>query len=50
MIMSLLELPLLEKIFIPRLAGSLDAGMASEVTNFVMEGDNFNRNTPTFCW
>jgi electron transfer flavoprotein alpha subunit len=39
----------LGKDLFPRLAGSLDAGMASEVTNFVMEGDNFNGTRPLFA-
>lgn len=39
----------LGKDLIPRLAGSFDAGMASEVTNFVMDGDTFNGTRPLFA-
>lgn len=39
----------LAKDLMPRLAGMFDAGMASEVTNFVMEGDNFAGTRPLFA-
>jgi len=37
------------KDLMPRLAGSLDAGMASEVTNFALDGDNFSGTRPMFA-
>ncbi len=37
------------KDLIPRLAGMFDAGMASEVTNFIMEGDKFSGTRPLFA-
>lgn len=37
------------KDLMPRLAGSFDAGMASEVTNFVFEGDTFRGTRPLFA-
>ena len=37
------------KDLIPRLAGHLDAGMASEVTNFVIENDTFHGTRPLFA-
>ncbi len=39
----------LGKDLFPRLAGSLDAGMASEVTNFLFEGDQFLGTRPLFA-
>jgi len=39
----------LAKDLIPRLAGMFDAGMASEVTNFLMEGDKFFGTRPLFA-
>lgn len=39
----------LAKDLMPRLAGMFDAGMASEVTNFVMDGDAFNGTRPMFA-
>ena len=39
----------LGKDFFPRLAGSLDAGMASEVTNFTIENDTFSGVRPLFA-
>ncbi|MFG1493180.1 electron transfer flavoprotein subunit alpha/FixB family protein [Halobacteriovorax sp. GFR7] len=39
----------LAKDLMPRLAGMFDAGMASEVTNFVMDGDNFAGTRPLFA-
>jgi electron transfer flavoprotein alpha subunit len=39
----------LGKDLMPRLAGELDAGMASEVTNFVMDGDQFSGTRPMFA-
>lgn len=39
----------LAKDLMPRLSGMFDAGMASEVTNFVMEGDNFAGTRPLFA-
>jgi electron transfer flavoprotein alpha subunit len=39
----------LAKDLMPRLAGMFDAGMASEVTNFVMDGDNFSGTRPLFA-
>jgi electron transfer flavoprotein alpha subunit len=39
----------LGKDLMPRLAGMFDAGMASEVTNFVMEGDKFLGTRPLFA-
>lgn len=38
----------LAKDLMPRLAGMFDAGMASEVTNFIMDGDKFNGTRPMF--
>ncbi|MBG07606.1 MAG: electron transfer flavoprotein subunit alpha [Halobacteriovoraceae bacterium] len=37
------------KDLIPRLAGHFDAGMASEVTNFVIENDEFHGTRPLFA-
>ncbi len=37
------------KDLLPRLATKFDAGMASEVTNFVMEGDKFFGTRPLFA-
>lgn len=37
------------KDLMPRLSGMFDAGMASEVTNFVMEGDAFSGTRPMFA-
>ena len=37
------------KDLFPRLAGMFDAGMASEVTNFVMDGDAFSGTRPLFA-
>lgn len=39
----------LAKDLMPRLAGMFDAGMATEVTNFVMEGDKFLGTRPLFA-
>jgi electron transfer flavoprotein alpha subunit len=39
----------LGKDLMPRLAGMFDAGMASEVTNFTMEGDQFFGTRPLFA-
>lgn len=39
----------LGKDLMPRLAGMFDAGMASEVTNFVLEGDSFSGTRPMFA-
>ncbi len=39
----------LGKDLIPRLAGMFDAGMVSEVTNFMMEGDKFFGTRPLFA-
>jgi electron transfer flavoprotein alpha subunit len=39
----------LGKDLIPRLAGTLDAGMCSEVTNFSLEGDTFSGTRPLFA-
>lgn len=39
----------LAKDLMPRLAGMFDAGMASEVTNFLMDGDTFNGTRPMFA-
>ncbi len=39
----------LAKDLMPRLAGMFDAGMASEVTNFVMDGDTFAGTRPLFA-
>lgn len=39
----------LAKDLFPRLSGEFDAGMASEVVNFVMEGDNFHGTRPLFA-
>lgn len=39
----------LAKDLMPRLAGMFDAGMASEVTNFVMNGDAFAGTRPLFA-
>jgi len=39
----------LGKDLIPRLAAKFDAGMASEVTNFIMEGDKFAGTRPLFA-
>ncbi len=37
------------KDFFPRLAGSFDSGCASDVTNFVFEGDEFSGTKPLFA-
>lgn len=37
------------KDLIPRLAGAFDAGMASDVVNFVFEGDKFHGTRPLFA-
>jgi electron transfer flavoprotein alpha subunit len=37
------------KDLFPRLAGQLDAGMASEVTNFTMDGGSFSGTRPLFA-
>lgn len=37
------------KDFFPRLSASLNSGMASEVTNFVMDGDNLSATRPLFA-
>lgn len=39
----------LGKDLFPRLSGMFNAGMASEVTNFIMEGDNFSGTRPLFA-
>jgi electron transfer flavoprotein alpha subunit len=39
----------LGKDLIPRLAGTFSAGMASEVTNFLFEEDNFHGTRPLFA-
>ncbi len=39
----------LGKDLMPRVATMFDAGMASEVTNFVMDGDKFNGTRPLFA-
>lgn len=39
----------LGKDLIPRLAGMFDAGMVTEVTNFLFEGDNFKGTRPMFA-
>jgi electron transfer flavoprotein alpha subunit len=39
----------LGKDLFPRLAGSFDSGMASEVVNFTFEGDNFHGTRPMFA-
>lgn len=39
----------LGKDLLPRVATMFDAGMASEVTNFVMEGDTFSGTRPLFA-
>ena len=39
----------MNKDFFPRLAGLFDAGMASDVTNFLMEGDQFSGTRPLFA-
>lgn len=39
----------LGKDLLPRLATKFDAGMASEVTNFIMEGDKFAGTRPLFA-
>jgi electron transfer flavoprotein alpha subunit len=39
----------LGKDLFPRLAGSFNAGMASEVTNFLFEGDRFHGTRPLFA-
>lgn len=38
----------LGKDLLPRLAGAFEAGLASDVTNFVMDGDNFSGTRPMF--
>lgn len=37
------------KDLLPRVSGMFDAGMASEVTNFAFDGDNFNGTRPLFA-
>ncbi len=37
------------KDFFPRLAGSFEAGCASDVTNFIFEGDDFSGTKPMFA-
>jgi electron transfer flavoprotein alpha subunit len=37
------------KDFMPRLSAMLDAGMASDVTNFVMDGDQLSATRPLFA-
>ena len=37
------------KDLFPRLSGAFDSGMASEVTNFLFEGDNFHGTRPLFA-
>ena len=39
----------LGKDLLPRVATMFDAGMASEVTNFIMEGDKFAGTRPLFA-
>ena len=39
----------LGKDLLPRVAGMFDAGMASEVTNFTFDGDEFNGTRPMFA-
>ena len=39
----------LAKDLMPRLAGTFNAGMASEVINFAFEGDNFHGTRPLFA-
>ncbi|MBP9682616.1 MAG: electron transfer flavoprotein subunit alpha/FixB family protein [Bacteriovorax sp.] len=39
----------LGKDLFPRVAASFDAGMASEVTNFIIEGDKFSGTRPLFA-
>ena len=39
----------LGKDLMPRLSGMFDAGMASEVVNFVMDGDKFSGTRPLFA-
>ncbi|MAE58473.1 MAG: electron transfer flavoprotein subunit alpha [Halobacteriovorax sp.] len=39
----------LAKDLVPRLSAMFDSGMASEVTNFVMDGDNFNGTRPLYA-
>ena len=39
----------LGKDLFPRLAGSLDCGMASEVINFIFEGDEFHGTRPLYA-
>ena len=39
----------LGKDLLPRVATKFDAGMASEVTNFIMEGDKFSGTRPLFA-
>lgn len=39
----------LGKDLFPRVAAKFDAGMASEVTNFIMEGDKFSGTRPLFA-
>lgn len=39
----------LGKDLLPRVAGMFDAGMASEVTNFTMDGDAFSGTRPMFA-
>ena len=39
----------LGKDLFPRVAGMFDAGMVSEVTNFLFEGDNFSGTRPLFA-
>ena len=39
----------LVKDVMPRIAGMFDAGMASEVVNFVMDGDTFSGTRPMFA-
>lgn len=39
----------LGKDLLPRVATRFDAGMASEVTNFIMEGDKFSGTRPLFA-
>lgn len=39
----------LGKDLFPRVAGMFDAGMASDVTNFIFEGDNFFGTRPLFA-
>lgn len=39
----------LAKDLMPRLSGMFDAGMASEVTNFAFDGDNFAGTRPLFA-